>query len=35
MSGLVWGLCGGVIIVALIFLAVGWSDLGRYGEPDQ
>ena len=35
MSSLVWGLCGGVISVAHIFLAVGWADLGQYGEPDQ
>lgn len=35
MSALVVGLCGGVVLVAPIFLAAGWADLGQYGEPDQ
>lgn len=35
MSALVWGLCGGGVLVALIFLGAGWADLGQYGEPDQ
>ena len=35
MSALVVGIAGGVVLVALIFLAAGWADLGQYGEPDQ
>ena len=35
VSALVVGLCGGVVIVCGILLAVGWADLGQYGEPDQ
>ena len=35
MSALLTGIAGGVALVALIFLAAGWADLGQYGEPDQ
>ena len=35
MSALAVGIAGGVVLVALIFVAAGWSDLGQYGEPDQ
>ena len=35
MSALVWGLCGGVAIVVPLLAALGWADLGQYGEPDQ
>ena len=35
MSALVVGIAGAVVLVAPIFLAVGWADLGQYGEPDQ
>lgn len=33
MSALVVGIAGGVVLVALIFVAAGWADLGQYGEP--